>query len=79
MDKDIRFDLSNGDGSRRYYVTVKDGGRTGWLLGPFLTHGRALSHVSRAKRLANDADPRAAFYAFGTASAPAEYAIKTVF
>lgn len=55
-----------GDGGR-YYVTVRDGSRTGWLLGPYETHAEALANVQRGNDLANRADPRAHWYAFGTA------------
>lgn len=50
----------------RFFVTVRDGKRTGFLLGPYDTHAEALSHVRRGSDLADVADPRAAFYAFGT-------------
>lgn len=54
--------------TRSFYVTVKDGKRYGFLLGPYGTHREALANVARGRDLANGADPRAAFYAFGTAS-----------
>lgn len=50
----------------RYYVTVRDGGRHGYLLGPYDTHQEALENVERGRDLANDADSRAHWYAFGT-------------
>lgn len=54
-----------------FYVTVqraKAGGgvRTGFLLGPYPTHGEALAKVDLGRRLARDADPWTAFDAFGT-------------
>lgn len=49
-----------------FYVTVKDGGRRGFLLGPYGTHGEALALVPEGKRLAVEADQWAAFYEFGT-------------
>lgn len=55
-----------GDGGR-YYVTVVDAGRVGYLLGPYDTHVEALANVERARGLAEGVDPRAWFYAFGTA------------
>ncbi len=55
-----------GNGGR-YYVTVVDGPRTGWLLGPYDTHVEALAQVDRGNDLACKADPRAHWYAFGTA------------
>jgi hypothetical protein len=64
---------------RAYYVTVRDDGRTGFLLGPYATHGEALAQVDRGRELANGATPWAAFYAFGTSSLPAHIARETVF
>lgn len=50
-----------------YYVTVMDGRRVGALLGPFVNdHAGALAKVDAARAKANELDPRAAFYAFGT-------------
>lgn len=51
----------------RYYVSVRDGARHAFLLGPYDSHLEALENVDRGRRLANEADPRAAWYAFGTA------------
>lgn len=53
-----------------YYVTVRDAGKTGFLLGPYRTHGESLEQVDRGRELALAADPFACFYAFGTARAP---------
>lgn len=50
-----------------FYVTVRDHDRTGWLLGPYQTHEDALANEPRARRLAADADPKAPWYAYGTA------------
>lgn len=49
-----------------FYVTIKRGGRTGWLLGPYATHEEALGHVSEGRHLAHAVDPRTEFDAFGT-------------
>lgn len=51
----------------RYYVTVRDGQRHGFLLGPYDSHLEALENTDRGKALAEKADPRAHWYAFGTA------------
>lgn len=51
----------------RYYVSVMDAGRYAFLLGPFDTHEEALAHVDAANRKACEVDPRAHWYAFGTA------------
>jgi hypothetical protein len=64
---------------RSYYVTVRDDGRTGFLLGPYATHNAALAQVDRGREMADAATPWAAFYAFGTSSVPADAAVKTVF
>ena len=53
---------------KHYYVTVKDGARTGWLLGPFATHEAALERVEDVRKYVCDHDDRAWFYAFGTSS-----------
>jgi len=54
-------------GTGEFYVTTVDAGRVGFLLGPYATHADALANVERGNRLAHEADPRAWFYAFGTA------------
>lgn len=76
------FKVPDGTGiGRDFYVTVVDGGRTGYLLGPFATHGEALANVERGKALAVKHNTRACFgeYAYGTASAPHGTNILTVF
>lgn len=56
-----------------YYVTVIDGKRVGRLLGPFIDdHAGALAMVDQVRAKAEDLDPRAAFYAFGTCRVPAD-------
>lgn len=52
-----------------YFVSVIDGPRRGLLAGPYETHGQALEDVEAVRAVAEEADPRAAFYAFGTARA----------
>lgn len=53
-----------------YYVTVVDGARVGRLLGPFVNdHAGALAMVDAARRRAEELDPRACWYSFGTARA----------
>ena len=64
---------------RVFYVTVIDGPRKGILLGPYDTHREALDNVSHGRNLAESADPRVAFYAFGTCSAPRARPLRTVF
>jgi hypothetical protein len=56
-----------------FYVTVIDGPRHAFLAGPFATHEEALGMVDAARKQANEVDPRAWFYAYGTAKAPAGY------
>ena len=53
---------------KHFYVSVVDGGRVGLLAGPFPTHKEALDLVDASKRLAQEADPFACFYAYGTLS-----------
>lgn len=54
-----------------YYVTVADGGRIGRLLGPFDNdHAGALAMVDKVRVKAEELDPRAAFYSFGTCRIP---------
>lgn len=50
-----------------YYVSVVDGPKKFQVLaGPYKTHQEALALVPTVTRIAQDVDPRAAFYAFGT-------------
>jgi hypothetical protein len=49
-----------------FYVTVRDAGRTGFLVGPYDTHEEALERVDEAKRLACEANSRGVWYAYGT-------------
>lgn len=53
-----------------YYVSVIDGKRSAFLLGPFPTHQQALDMVEPVRAKGNELDPRAAFYAFGTVRLP---------
>lgn len=63
-----------------FYVTVRDAGRTGFLLGPYADIRDALAEVPRGRELAiENADCRAVFYAYGTSRLPIGTAIKTVF
>lgn len=50
-----------------FYATAIDAGRVAYLLGPFDAHEAALAAVPRAQELAYANDPRAWFYAYGTA------------
>lgn len=62
-----------------YYVTAIYGKRVAYLLGPYDTHEQALTNVERGTSLANDADPRAAFAAFGTAKLTSNQPARTAF
>ena len=53
---------------KRYYVTLRDGSRVAWLLGPFKDHERAKCAVKEATDKACEVDPRCHFAAYGTAS-----------
>lgn len=50
-----------------YYCTVLDGPQYGLLAGPYDTHQEAIDALPEAKKLAQQVDSRAVFYAFGTA------------
>ena len=64
---------------KQFYVTVRNGDQTGFLLGPYETHEEALANVQRGRELANTTDQWAHFYAYGTASLPTSMTPKTVF
>lgn len=54
-----------------YYVTAIDGMRSVRLLGPFTNdHRAALNMVDAVRRKAEELDPRAHWYAFGTCRLP---------
>lgn len=53
-----------------YYVSVIDGPRRALLAGPWPTHAAALAMVDTVRELAVQIDPKAHFYAFGTARLP---------
>lgn len=58
---------------RKFYVSAIDGPRHSFLAGPFDTHEEALGLVDTARQKANEIDPKAWFYAYGTARAPEGY------
>ena len=62
-----------------FYVTVKDGPRTGWLLGPYGTHEEALDNMDRGSKLAGPADRWSHFYAYGTTGIMVGAGVRTVF
>jgi hypothetical protein len=62
-----------------FYVTVRDAGRTGFLLGPYDDIRTALANVKRGSALAEKATPRAVFYAYGVSRLPMGTAVKAVF
>jgi hypothetical protein len=51
-----------------FYVTMRDGSRTSWLLGPFNSEPEARELLPAARKQAIDLDPYNHFHAFGTAS-----------
>jgi len=54
-----------------YYVSVADGPRVGLLLGPFENdHAMALSMIEAVRKKAEEMDPWAVFYGFGTCRLP---------
>jgi len=52
-------------GPEGFYVTVKSGSRTGYLLGPFGSKAEAEGNVDRGQRLARQVNDGADFYAYG--------------
>lgn len=52
------------------YVTVRNGARTGVLVGPFATRPQAEGYLQSAIDAARDIDPWAHFFDFGTARIP---------
>jgi len=67
MENEQKADTRPGD----YYVSVIDGQRSARLLGPFVDdHQAALDHVEKVRAKAEEVDPRAVFYAFGTCRIP---------
>lgn len=57
-----------------YYVSVVDGARRAFVKGPYPDHAAALAAVDSVRIEAESRDPRAAFYAFGTARCDEEIA-----
>lgn len=55
-----------------YYVTMKSGQRTAWLLGPYSDHSEALGRVGAARSTVEQFDAWSHFYAFGTAKVQTE-------
>lgn len=56
-----------------YYVSMIDGARVARLAGPYVNdHAGALAAVETARAIAEQLDPRACWYAFGTCSADAD-------
>lgn len=53
-----------------FYVSVIDGQRYGLLLGPFPELAQAEAMVEQVRTKAEELDPRAHWYAFGTCKAP---------
>lgn len=64
---------------RVFYVSDRDAGRNGILLGPYETHQEALDNVRCGRWLAQDANCRAAFWSFGTCSVPRSRPLRPIF
>ena len=57
-----------------YYVSVIDGDKKAFLAGPFRDdHKAALDMVAAARKMAEEVDPGAVFYGFGTARTVYQY------
>lgn len=51
----------------KFFVTIVDGPKVGWLLGPYDTHWEAMNQVDRGRRMAREVNDReTAFAGFGT-------------
>lgn len=61
------------DPRRKFYVSVIDGDRWNFLVGPYETHEAAMADVEEVRALAESKDQWAHFYDFGTARAPLGY------
>jgi hypothetical protein len=58
-----------GEPLHEFFVSVREKGRgDALLLGPYPTHGEALEHVDRGRKLAEAADRWTWFHSFGTCS-----------
>jgi hypothetical protein len=73
----VNADAAPPDGD--FYVTVRDAGRTGFLLGPYADVREALANVDRGRDLACAANLRGWFYAYGTSRLPRGTECRTVF
>jgi hypothetical protein len=60
----------------RYFVSVVDGGKWRPASGPYHTHEDALADVEEVRKIGEDVDPRAVFYAWGTVRVDADAAPK---
>ena len=69
----------NKEARELFYCTVRDGTKTGFLLGPFSSLEQGETSVPLARRLALAVDPWAAFYTFGVASLPAMVEVRMRF
>jgi len=58
-----------------YYVTIKDGPRTCFALGPFSHHAESLAQVDRVREYVCERDNWAWFYGFGTTKITTEKAL----
>ena len=63
----------------KFYVTVRDAGKVGFLLGPYDDIRDALDNVRRGRALACAANSRAWFYAYGVTRVAIDATPKVVF
>jgi hypothetical protein len=57
---------------RLYFVSMINGTRNGYLLGPYNTYQEASANVDRGRGMAIANDSFAHFYSYGTCSIPAD-------
>jgi len=62
-----------------FYCTVRDGNRTGFMLGPFNKLEEAKDSVPLARKLARKVNAWSDFYGFGVSSLPADVEPRVVF
>ncbi len=62
---------ANDSAGSAYYVTIQDAGRSAFVAGPYASHGEAEADLELVRNLGEALDPRAVWYAWGTARADA--------
>jgi len=66
---------ADAEGSR-YFVSVRDAGRSGFPAGPYATHAEALADVEAVREIAYRLDGMTHFFEWGTARVDGDAAAK---